>query len=428
MAIDTSMMTPKQKAVLEANKARDISDPSRLIFPAGQAAPSGIAPAAPVSLSPEQALQFPKVTERSPAQTEEDFVTQESSQPAIEAQATPDYLNTYENAVKQDAATQQSLASQESSINEKQAKILNDQAIAEAEFAKKKEDDVKVINDEITKHQEELDNHKIEPHSFFHNKSGWEKVIGGIGLFLGSITPDGANRVANIIKSEIDRDTEAQKMDYQLKKGKVDGAKNRYKSYMDKYKDDQMARLAMSREKLTAAEYQIKGLMAKSKSSRAIAAGEEGLARIAMEKDMKTQQMIAQKMKLEGNNLTGAQKTGFTNTLASAETIKGSLDELSSLVKGTGESIPFTEKNDAAVRLVGDIQLQLKEIKKLGVLSGDDSKRLDFYISNPSMFKSDERMEASIKGVRSLVDKAVKAQEKSLGMSKPLPFGAKVIK
>jgi hypothetical protein len=107
--------------------------------------------------------------------------------------------------------------------------------------------------------------------------------------------------------------------------------------------------------------------------------------------------------------------------LASADTIRGSLSELSQVIKGTGEAIPFTQSNDRAKQLVNDVQLQLKEIKKLGVLSGADSVRLDSYISNPSIFKSDSRMQAEIKGVTDLVNKAIAAYEKRLGQYKIMP-------
>jgi hypothetical protein len=123
-----------------------------------------------------------------------------------------------------------------------------------------------------------------------------------------------------------------------------------------------------------------------------------------------------------GAPLDSTAKREFINMKSSAETIKSSLGALSKLVAGVGEGIPFTQKNDKAKQYVNDIQLQLKEIKKLGVLSNADSNRLDYYISNPGILKSDSRMQSEIKGVLALVEKAVSEQEKLLGISpKPLP-------
>ena len=124
------------------------------------------------------------------------------------------------------------------------------------------------------------------------------------------------------------------------------------------------------------------------------------------------------------NTITDKTKRAkFEETLAQKKTLDFTLNDLDKLVSGAGEAIPFTEKSDRAKQLVQDAQLQMKEIKKLGVLSGDDAKRLDDYISAPSIFKSDARMKAQIEGMKDLANKALKAQEYSLGLK---PIGAQI--
>jgi hypothetical protein len=116
-------------------------------------------------------------------------------------------------------------------------------------------------------------------------------------------------------------------------------------------------------------------------------------------------------------------KDKFIQTVAGKKTLDATLGELETLVKGTGEAIPFTTKNVRAKQLVQDAQLQMKEIKKLGVLSGDDAKRLEDYISKPSLFKSDAIMLEQIKGMRDLANKALKAQETTYGL---VPTGSNI--
>jgi hypothetical protein len=241
--------------------------------------------------------------------------------------------------------------------------------------------------------------------------------VGGIGLFLGSLTPEGARNIAGIIDKQIERDTEMQKQEYALKKGKVDAGNNRYKMYLDKYKDSQLATMALNREKLAAMDFQVKALQSKAKGQKARDTLEMGRVEIAAKQQSEANRMFERMQKLTQPNKTAAK--GLSDMEASAETVNASLDDLSELVKGTGEAIPFTAKNDTAKQLVNDIQLQLKEIKKLGVLSGSDDKRLDNYLSDPSFFKSDARMESQIKGVKDLVAKALSAQRKAIGAKDP---------
>jgi hypothetical protein len=65
----------------------------------------------------------------------------------------------------------------------------------------------------------------------------------------------------------------------------------------------------------------------------------------------------------------------------------------------------------------------MKEIKKLGVLSGDDAKRLEDYISKPSIFKSDAIMLEQIRGMKDLANKALKSQETIYGL---VPTGSNI--
>jgi len=326
-------------------------------------------------------------------------------------------LGMYDKAAAKMGANEVAAGNAEAAVLDKQGQLAAQQA-AELEARQAKADaDLKMISDDTAKAQADLDSFKMEPTNFFSNKSTWQKVVGGIGLFLGSLTPEGARNIAGIIDKQIERDTEMQKQEYALKKGKVDAGNNRYKMYLDKYKDSQLATMALNREKLAAMDFQVKALQSKAKGQLAKDKLEMGRVEIAAKQESEANRMFERMQKLTQPNKTAAK--GHADMEASAETVNASLDDLSELVKGTGEAIPFTAKNDTAKQLVNDIQLQLKEIKKLGVLSGSDDKRLDNYLSDPSFFKSDARMESQIKGVKDLVAKALSAQRKAIGAKDP---------
>jgi len=205
----------------------------------------------------------------SPAQ-ETEFVDQSLPQ----SQAAPvapqsNLLGMYDQAAAKMGANEVAAGNAEAAVLDKQGQLAAQQA-AELEARQAKADaDLKMISDDTAKAQADLDSFKMEPTNFFSNKSTWQKVVGGIGLFLGSLTPEGARNVASIIDKQIERDTEMQKQDYALKKGKVDAGNNRYKMYMDKYKDSQLATMALNKEKLNAMDFQVKAIQSKSKGQLA---------------------------------------------------------------------------------------------------------------------------------------------------------------
>jgi hypothetical protein len=271
---------------------------------------------------------------------------------------------------------------------------------------------------------------QVKPTDIFAGKATWQKILGGIGLFLGSLTPEGAKNVANMIDKEIERDQQLQLNNIKLKQDKDD---RHFKNLMQKYGSQEAALSAKKADAFGMVKLHIEklGLASKNAHNRATlqlaykqAENEESRYRAAAYQAALKAQKEDQKGSVpgyEGAPLDPATKREFTGMLASADTIRGSLSELSQVIKGTGEAIPFTQSNYRAKQLVNDVQLQLKEIKKLGVLSGADSVRLDSYISNPSIFKSDSRMQAEIKGVTDLVNKAIAAYEKRLGQYKIMP-------
>jgi hypothetical protein len=441
--VDTAypVVTPEETAKRKAIIANQ--DPSRFIFPAGQAAPSGVAPALPVEITPEQAAiqatTIPVPVQRNPAmgQTEEEFVNQESSQPAQAELGASSIANKFSNAMSMEAAAQENLGKQESEVLAKQSEMIN-KNIQEAQALQQKNDnELAEIETERKVAQNDLDSKKIEPHGFFHNKSGWEKVIGGIGLFLGSITPEGARNVASIVNKEIERDTESQKLDYQLRKGKVDAISNRYKANIDKYKDDQLARLAMQREKLLATDYQLKGLQAAAKGPMARAKAEAGKAEIEMKIAEAEQKMFDRKQKMGNAEIPGysgvitdpVSAREFRTMVSEAPSVLGDVDTLLDINKqflgGALSPSARATADSAALRLQGGLRVAM-----LGPGTVNDSERqlLEDAISNPTnLFSLKGSNKIRLESLKKAYQNKIDANAKALGLTKNTPTGARKI-
>jgi len=269
------------------------------------------------------------------------------------------------------------------------------------------------------------------------NKSVWEKSSTGqkvalaIGGFLSSINSKSAEAFQNSIQTTLQNDLDQQKANYLSLKEKGKELQSYYGQLVQKFGSEQAADMAMMSAKMQMIQNKLK-VTADTAQSKLVAAN--ALKGFELT-DAQTGKYKAEAIKLateqQANVIPGYQNTiadkakrnKFEETLAQKKTLDFTLNDLDKLVSGSGEAIPFTEKSDRANQLVQDAQLQMKEIKKLGVLSGDDAKRLDDYISAPSIFKSDARMKAQIAGMKDLANKALKAQEYSLGLK---PIGSQI--
>ena len=287
------------------------------------------------------------------------------------------------------------------------------------------------VRNKIDQTDNEVKNFKWDNRSVWEKSSTGQKVALAIGGFLSSLSPKSAETFHNSIDTTLKNDLEQQKATYLSLKEKGKGLETYYGQLVSKFGSEQAADMAMMSAKLQMIQNNLK-ITSETAQSKIVAAN--ALKGIELT-DAQMGKYKAEAMKLaveqQANKIPGYENTiadkskrsKFEESLAQKKTLDMTLNDLDSLVSGSGEAIPFTEKSDRASQLVQDAQLQMKEIKKLGVLSGDDAKRLDDYISNPSLFKSDARMKAQIKGMKDLANKAIKAQESVLGLK---PIGSQI--
>lgn len=412
--------------------------------PLAQSGESALTPEALAQMEAQkQAPAIPSAAPAIPAApTQEEFVTQEATQPTQQQAPQSDYKalgDQYAKGLQMEASAQDKLGKQESEVLNAQAKMINDQAIQAQELQKQRDIDLAEIESDRKKAQDDLDSKKIEPHGYFHNKSMFQKIVGGIGMFLGSITPEGARNVASIVEKEIERDTESQKLDYQLRKGKVDAVANRYKTYMDKYKDDALAKMAMNKEKLLAADYQLKGLQMASKGDIARAKAESGRAEIGMKISELDQKMFTAMQKNKEKNVSIPGYSGVITDPVSAREFRSMVADSPSVMNDVNSLLDINNKflggaldskarataESAALRLQGGLRVAM-----LGPGTVNDSERqlLVDAISNPTnLFSLKGSNKIRLESLKKAYQNKIESNARALGLTKNLPSGAKEI-
>lgn len=121
----------------------------------------------------------------------------------------------------------------------------NDKRIAAT--ALKRADDQKEIDNYKTgldSAVNELSSFKVDNDRFWKNKSTGDKILAGIGMFLGAFGTagnGGVNQAASVVRSAIKDDIEAQKADYEAKKDSVTAKRTVFGDMMTRFKDKYLA-------------------------------------------------------------------------------------------------------------------------------------------------------------------------------------------
>lgn len=323
----------------------------------------------------------------------------------------------------QDAASQRSLDATD--------QIMKQYEMNQARLQQSRFDAENELNKKISEIDQKQKDFTWDNRSLWEKSSTGQKVMIAITGFLSSLSAQGAKTFQDTVSNTMARDLAQQKERYNLLKEQKKDYQSLYGDLVKRFGDEDMASLQLTNMQLNAVSNRLKVLSEMSQSKIVAAKSLQGIDLVNSEiaKNQATMVNLATAKKsnvIPGYENTITDKTAkekFSQTLAGKKTLDATLGDLETLVKGTGEAIPFTAKNVRAKQLVQDAQLQMKEIKKLGVLSGDDAKRLEDYISKPSIFKSDALMLEQIRGMRDLANKALKAQETTYGL---VPTGSNI--
>src|SRR5688500_5128060 len=162
-----------------------------------------------------------------------------------------------------------------------------DVARLEANRAAQAERETKVADQlsQLTKATDELNGATIDPKRFWAEASSSSKVLAGIGLFLGSFSPDGNNRAVNVIQGAIDRDIDAQKANLENKQKNLSAKRGIYADMVSTFRDKTMAEEATRLAYLKNAELTVQRMAAKYQGPEAKAKANLLIGQIQAEKD-----------------------------------------------------------------------------------------------------------------------------------------------
>jgi hypothetical protein len=138
----------------------------------------------------------------------------------------------------------------------------------------KRQGELDTAKGELDKSVAEFGSAKIDPNRYWANRTTGDKVLAGIGLFLGSFG-QGGNRAVEIINNAIKTDIDAQKADIETKKDVASAKKGIYSDMFSRFRDKRLA------EEATRAAY-LDNAMMKLKQIEAQYSGPETKAKSAL--------------------------------------------------------------------------------------------------------------------------------------------------
>lgn len=283
---------------------------------------------------------------------------------------------------------------------------------------------------------------KYERKNFFSGKSTWEKVLGGVGMFLGSLTPEGAKNVAKIIENEIDRDLKLQAQEHQILKDKASAAANSLAALEKKYGSRQVALLQRKNDMLEMVKARLSQIEANAKGGLARAKAQQGKEAIDMkvrENNLKSYELMR---KIKNEEQEG-KIPGYEGTITDATAARQMREQVSEL---PGIKAEIRNLLDVNKKFLGGAlspqarataqQSQNMLIGKLrvmivgpGAVNESEYKLLRDAISNPTDFFSlKSSNELKLKQLEKAIESKVQANLAAYGLKKVMPKGAREIK
>ncbi len=254
----------------------------------------------------------------------------------------------------------------------------------------------------------ELANLKIDPKRFWADKSTGDRVLAGIGLFLGAFNPNGGNRAVEAINRAIERDIDIQKADIEQKNRSYAARRGVLADMVGIFRDKRAAVEATRVAYLQNAQLQLSQIAAKYSGSEA--AAKAGLLHGEIEeRRQKAMMNFLETMKslmpvssspTDASQLTPEQRKlfvpgyGLALTEKGAEKMNTSLINSNSAIRALDRLIEIADMNlpqvspelsAEATTLASLLQGKLRpEIVGPGAASDQDMKLLRSIIANPT--------------------------------------------
>lgn len=276
---------------------------------------------------------------------------------------------------------------------------------------------------------------KVKPTDIFAGKATWQKILGGVGMFLGSITPEGARNVANMIDKEIDRDQQLQLNNIKLKRDKDD---RHYQNLLQKYGSQEAALLAKKRDAYTALGLHVNKLEAAAKG--AMARQQLGLAKeeIALKRqELGVKQILATQAAhkeqskgglpgYQGMNQNPTVVKDMTDSVAAQRAANNTITQLEGLLD-QGALNPLGENYAKAQQLRESLAADLAKAM-FGRSSDSELEVARRLIPDITSFTQRGAVDKSLfKNLKDKLAKDVDSRAQAAGFSKVQPFGARKI-
>lgn len=411
-----------EKAIKEAPEKLE-DDGNRYIFPIDEVAPGS-------NFSPKS-VPVPSVAElTTPVIPQQQALpTQEFINPTQTAQDTQRLPATVAPMAPAAQPITPSIPDNSGDINAVYKAGLSEAAATQAQIDEIQKQKVIEIEKKIKEDEEGVQ--KIEPKNFFSGKNTWQKILGGVGMFLGSLTPEGAKNIANIIDKEIDRDIDMQKTNIKLKQDKSD---TRYKMLLEKYGSQEGALLAKKRDAYTALGLHINKLELASKNAETRARLAQGAQEIELKKQSLGNDLMKLMMDQQKEVMKGA-IPGYTGSIqdptaarefrkqhSNANAAYSEIANLLKINKQTGSSFSPSARASAdqsQALLLG----QLREVLVgPGSMSEGDRSLMEDAIANPTKFFSlASSNEIKLNKLKESIQRKVDANAQSYGLVKEMP-------
>lgn len=371
-----------------------------------------------------------------------DFVTPGQAQAPVAQPVNPlmsmpqgtDALATYKkganleaNAIakqgQQEAAAYGDVQNQLDSINQDIQSVQSKEEQAFQEF-QKEDDDVK----------KKIQNFELKPKNFFAGKNTWQKVLGGLGMFLGSITPEGAKNVANIIDKEIERDLDVQRNQLALLKDTRSEAANRYKMKLDRFGSDKLAKMSMKKDALEMVKLQLGQIAASAKGDLARGASLKGIATIEQHQQDLQANFMKEYLKAnkdsqkgmipgyQGSNQNPTIVKDLTDRVSARNSAFASIDKLEKLLQ---QGALYGKNSEIATQTRKDLASAIAKAKFGKSSDTELAFASDLIPDVTSMFQRGSVDKALFKNLKDQINTDVEAAANAAGFTKALPLGAR---
>lgn len=284
---------------------------------------------------------------------------------------------------------------------------------------------------------------KIDPDRYWANKTTGDKVVAGIGLFLGAFGPNG-NRAADVIQAAINRDIEVQKANIDIKKDAFTARSGIYSKMLDTFKDRRAAEEATRIAYLQNTELKIKAISSKYAGQEVGAKAQMLLGELELKKTEARQRFAASIMAampidpdMDAEMLKDPDKRdrfvkgyGLAQTKDEASKFREQVSNAGSAVRELGRLLEIADMSGKSLSpdLRGEAQTRANMLTGLlkdtvvgpGTISDKDRELLKEVAVNPTeITKLDSATKSRLRTAIDVIQKNLAMRAQSIGLTSP---------